>query len=423
MQKGALFKTVRVVVVLSIAMIIAVVLLQLRPRAEKQARTSDGRLVEIVRTHAQSLPMIVEAYGTVQARKALKLVAEVRGRVAAMHPAFIEGAYVKAGEVLLTIDPRDYELAVRRAEVGIRQARAELDRLEQDIINLNASLKLARSDVDLALAEADRLRKLVGMDVATQSVLDQADRQYLSSRERMQALENELALTRPGRVRLESNLDMAKVALEQAALDLERCRIKAPFDAWVTEKAVETGQHLSVGQPVGNIYQAGAFDIEVKIPVQDLAWFPEEDGGQEGPPAEVLFMETVKPKLWHGRVARVKAALDPTTRTLPVVVEVDLPAASDSQAHSAGRMKPGMFVTVKIKGRQVENVHQLPRHLVHDGDTVYLAKGGRLEIRPVTVLRRFKETVLISQGLSDADRVITSPISGAVEGMGVRVED
>ncbi|MGA6925753.1 MAG: HlyD family efflux transporter periplasmic adaptor subunit, partial [Desulfosarcina sp.] len=373
MQKGALFKTVRVVVVLSIAMIIAVVLLQLRPRAEKQARTSNGRLVEIVRTHAQSLPMIVEAYGTVQARKVLKLVAEVRGRVAAMHPAFIEGAYVKAGEVLLTIDPRDYELAVRRAEVGIRQARAELDRLEQDIINLNASLKLARSDVDLALAEADRLRKLVGMDVATQSLLDQADRQYLSSRERMQALENELALTRPGRVRLESNLDMAKVALEQAALDLERCRVEAPFDAWVTEKTVETGQHLSVGQPVGNIYQAGAFDIEVKIPVQDLAWFPEEDGGQEGPPAEVLFMETVQPKLWHGRVARVKAALDPTTRTLPVVVEVDLPAASDSQAHSAGRMKPGMFVTVKIKGRQVENVHQLPRHLVHDGDTVYLA--------------------------------------------------
>ena len=60
MKKGAMFKTVRVAVVLLVAMAIAVVLVQLRPRAEKQARTSDGRLVEVVRTLSQTLPMIVD---------------------------------------------------------------------------------------------------------------------------------------------------------------------------------------------------------------------------------------------------------------------------------------------------------------------------------------------------------------------------
>ena len=60
MKKGAMFKTVRVAVVLLVAMAIAVVLVQLRPRAEKQARTSDGRLVEVVRTRSQTLPMIVD---------------------------------------------------------------------------------------------------------------------------------------------------------------------------------------------------------------------------------------------------------------------------------------------------------------------------------------------------------------------------
>ena len=421
MKKGALFKTVRVAVVLLLAVVIAFALVQLRPRAEKQVRTSEGRLVEVVRTRSQTLPMIVDAYGTVAPRESLKLVAEVRGQVVAMHPAFIEGGFVKSGEVLLTIDPRDYELAVRRAKVGIRLAQAELDRLAQDILNLNASLKLAKSDVDLALAEANRFKNLAGKNMTSQSVLDKADRQLLTSRERMQTLENQLAVTGPNRIRLESQLDMARVAMEQAILDLERCQIDTPFDAWVMQKAVETGQHLAVGQTVGSIYRAGAFDIEVKIPLGDLAWFPDGGGSEQGLPVEVLFMENATPKLWHGRLARVKAALDQTTRTLPVVIEVDEPTAGDSIIQSADRLKPGMFVTVRIQGRQVENVHRLPRHLVHDGDTIYLVADERLSVRPVTILRRFKKSVLISHGLSDGELVVTTPLSDAVTGMKIRL--
>ena len=421
MKKGVLFKTVRVAVVLLVAVAIAIALVQLRPRAEKQVRTSEGRLVEVVLTRSQTLPMIVDAYGTVAPRESLKLVAEVRGQVVAMHPAFIEGGFVKSGEVLLTIDPRDYELAVRRAKVGIRLAQAELDRLAQDILNLNASLKLAKSDVDLALAEANRFKNLAGKNMTSQSVLDKADRQLLTSRERMQTLENQLAVTGPNRIRLESQLDMARVAMEQAILDLERCQIDTPFDAWVMQKAVETGQHLAVGQTVGSIYRAGAFDIEVKIPLGDLAWFPDGGGSEQGLPVEVLFMENATPKLWHGRLARVKAALDQTTRTLPVVIEVDEPTAGDSIIQSADRLKPGMFVTVRIQGRQVENVHRLPRHLVHDGDTIYLVADERLSVRPVTILRRFKKSVLISHGLSDGELVVTTPLSDAVTGMKIRL--
>ena len=60
MKKGALFKSVRVFIVLLIAVAIAIARVQLRPRAEKQARTSEGRLVEVVRTRSQTLPMIVD---------------------------------------------------------------------------------------------------------------------------------------------------------------------------------------------------------------------------------------------------------------------------------------------------------------------------------------------------------------------------
>lgn len=423
MNKGVLFKTVRVAVVLLISAALAVALVWLRPRAEKQERTEEGRLVEVVETHAQRLPVMVDAYGTVAPRESLQLVAEVRGQVVSMHPSFKEGAFVPAGDVLVTIDPRDYELAVRRARVGIRQAQADLDRLEQDIRNLKASLALACADVELTLAEVNRLKKLAGKDMASQSVLDKADRQHLTSRERVQALENQLALTGPNRIRLRSQLEMAKVALAQAELELTRCRIDAPFDAWVLHKTVETGQHLNAGQPVGSIYRAGAFEIEVKVPPADIAWFADADDTGAHPPVNILYAETTPTRQWTGRVARIKAALDAATRTLPVVVEVDDPTALQPGSLAAGRLKPGMFVTVSIQGREVDNVHRLPRHLVRDGDTVYLARNDRLAIQPVTILRRFKDSVLVSDGLSDGDLVITSPISGAVGGMRIRIEN
>ncbi len=422
MKKSALFKTVRVVVVLLVSVAIAVALVRLRPRAEKQERTEDGRLVEVIETRAQRLPVIVEAYGTVVPRESLQLVAEVRGQVVAMHPAFIEGGFVPSGEILLTIDPRDYELALRRAKVGIQEAQADLKRLEQDVRNLKASLDLARSDVELALAEVNRLQKLAGKDMTSQSVLDKANRQYLASRERVQTLENQLALSDPNRIRLQSQLEMARVADAQAALELERCRIDTPFDAWVSQKVVETGQHLTIGQPVGSIYRDGAFDIEVKVPLTDLAWFADPNVAGAQPAVDVVYTETVRPQRWQGRVARVKAALDATTRTLPVVIEVDDPTPPNARILTAARMKPGMFVTVSIQGREVDNVHQLPRHLIHDDDTVFLAQNDQLAIRPVTVLRRFKTSVLISEGLSDGDLVVTTPISGAVAGMRIRIK-
>jgi hypothetical protein len=78
-------------------------------------------------------------------------------------------------------------------------------------------------------------------------------------------------------------------------------------------------------------------------------------------------------------------------------------------------------VTVRLSGRPVEQIHRLPRHLIHDGDTVYLVVDNQLTIQPVTVLRRFETEALISAGLSDGDLVITTPLSGAVSGMAVRL--
>jgi RND family efflux transporter MFP subunit len=406
MKKGATFKTVRVFVVILTAIIIAAVLVILRPKAERRVVEDRGRLVEVFAARAEKVQMVIEAYGTVIPREALLLVAEVRGQIAATDASFAEGNFVTRGTRLIQIDPRTYELELQHRNVQIKQAQAEINRLEQEVLNLQARIKIAKSDVSLAKSEYFRLKKLIDRKVIAQSTLDKTEQQYLASRERLQALENQLALT---------------VMFAEAKLDLERSAIVAPFDGWVLEKTIEVGQHVTIGQGMGRIYNAGELDIEVRIPVKDFKWLPAEFNPAARIEAEVIFENQGAQQTWQGHVSRVKAEMDDKTRTLPVVIEVD--AISDSgENRNALRLRPGMFVTVKIKGKDVEQAFVLPRHVVYPGDIIYTVEGDRLKIKSVDILRTFKDSVIVSQGLSDGERIIKTPLSDATDGMLVRVK-
>lgn len=420
MQRGVLFKTARVIVVLAISIAIAAVLMMLRPKAERREPVDTGRLVAVFPARAEQLNMVIETYGTVRPREELKLVAEVHGRIVNMHPLFEEGQFIEKGDPLIKIDPRTYDLEVERQKVQDVQIRAEMMRLTQEVHNYKASIQILRSDLALAKAELVRRDELSKRKVAAQASRDKAEQRYLSSLERMQGLENQLALTGPMMKQLEARRTMAGVMLRQAELNLEHTAIMAPFSGWVLAKTVETGQYVNVGQQLGRIYGHGAFDIEVGIPTADLKWLPEKINPADPPRATVVFSSGSTERSWEGRVARARAGMDEKTRTLPFIVEVDLPAADDVN-REIFQLRPGMFVTVRIRGREIPRVFVLPRHLVHVGDTVYIAMGDRLKVKPVRVLRRFRDSVYVDDGLKTGDLIVKTPMGMAADGMKIRI--
>ncbi len=421
MKKGGLFKTIRVFVVLFIALVIAVVLVIMRPRAERQVPVDKGLLVEVLPAKTEDVEMVVESFGTVAPRESLKLVAQVRGPIVDIDPAFEEGGFVQEKTRLIQIDPRTYRLAVERRNVQIKQAEAELKRLEQEVVNLKSRIKITRSDVKLSRNEYLRLKKLINRKVIAQSQLDKSEQAYLASQERLQALDNQMALTDPQKEQLIAARDMARVMHQEAKLDLERSSIVAPFEGWVLEKAIEVGQYVNIGQQLGKIYSAGQLDIEVRIPTKDLKWFP-EDMGQETPLlADVVFKNAGNENIWRGRVARIKAMMDERTRTLPMVIEIDETPATERPQNPFG-LRPGMFVTVRIKGKKIQNVFVLPRYLIYPGDVVYTVKDDTLKSNRVKILRGYKDTVIIGSGLSEGAFIVKSPLSSPMDGMRVRVK-
>jgi len=421
MKKGGLFKAIRVFIVLVTALVIAATLVIIRPKAERQAVVQKGRLVEVFPARAEDIQMVVESFGTVAPRESLKLVAQVRGQIVDISQSFKEGSFVKKGTRLIQIDPRTYSLEVRRRKIHIMQSEAELKRIKQEVVNLKSRVKIAKSDVILSKGEYLRLKKLIGRKVIAQSQLDKAEQAYLASRERLQAIENPLALIGPQREQLIAARDMAEVMYQQAELDLERSSIESLFDGWVLQKAIEVGQHVNVGQQLGSIYKAGELDVEVYIPTRELKWLPADMGVKSSVPVDVIFRNTGDQQVWKGRVARVKSSMDQKTRTLPVVIEVDETSFA-KELNGGFRLRPGMFVTTKIKGKGVNQAYILPRHVVYPGDVVYTLNGDQLKIKEVRILRSYKDSVIITEGISEGDQIISTPLSGAVDGMSVRLK-
>jgi RND family efflux transporter MFP subunit len=421
MKKGVIFKTIRVIVILVAAVVIAQLLVKLRPEAERRVVTETGRLVEVLPAKSEKIHMYIEAYGTVKPRRALRLVAEVRGKIVDIDPSYEEGSFIKKGTTLIKIDPRNYQLEVNRGKVQIKQAEAEIKRLNQEVLNLKARIKIAKSDVSLAKKEYLRLKQLIDKKIIAQSTLDKTEQNYLASLERLQGLENQMALTGPQKEQLRAQRDMAKVMLQAAKLDLERTSIVAPYDGWALEKAIEVGQHVTDGQYLGRIYSAGELDIEVQIPVKDFRWFPAELDPNAPPDADIIFESSGTQHIWKGRVARIKAQLEEKTRTLPVVIEVNQGLAAGTN-QSTFRLRPGMFVTVKIKGIGINRAFVLPRHVVYPDDVVYTLHDNHIKITPVNILRSYKESVIIDKGLSDGDLIVKTPLSTVTDGMMVRLK-
>jgi len=424
------FRINRAFIVIALSVLIAILLIYLQPKAEREIKENKGRLVEVLPAGVEDIHMIIEAYGTVKPREEVKLMAEVSGRVTHIDEAFKEGNFIKKGAVLINIDSRTYALEVKRQRILISQTDAELKHLKQNVVNLKASNQIAGSDTTIALADLKRIGKLIKKNVVSQATFDVAQQKYLASRKRLQELENQIALTGPLKEKLEAQRDMYGVLYKRAQIDLEKTEVISPFNGWVLEKKIEAGQYVNMGQSMGSIYPDGALDVEVHIPVEKLRWFPLISQKNELHQARIIFGDEGSYE-WEGRIARVKAKMEEKTRTLPVVIEVDNLSNYSEQNQNAydatghiylNNLRPGMFVKVKINGKIVANVFKLQRYLLHEDGVVYLIKKGRLVKKKVNVLATYETFVIIDKGLASGDLVITTPLSGAVDGMQLRVK-
>lgn len=400
-------------------------LIKTRPRTERREVVTPPPLVRTMTAGLTNHRLRIPALGTVVPSREVQLAPEVSGRVVEVHPQLVEGGRVSAGEVLLRIDPRDYELAVIEAEARLEKAKLELEteRGRQSIARREWDVLHRRSD---KTAGGSRPASREGAPRGG-APGDEPDPGRGSASDPAKAPKaNDLALRIPHIRNAEAAVRAAQSALERARLNVERCTLTAPFNAMIQAESTEIGQLVSSQSRLATLVGTDAFHVRLSVPVARLASLhrPARDG-TGGAAAEVVYRAGPDREIRRqGRLVRVLGDLDPVGRMARLLVEVDKPLDGGPSDGDGLPLFLGAYVRAELQGETLENVIAVPREALRSGRRVWVVdRNGRLQIREITAAWRGEDTVFIKSGLKPGEAVVLGRLDGAVAGMALRTAE
>ena len=233
------------------------------PVTQRRPKGPEAILVEVTPITVGQMQVKVKAMGTVLPNTEIQLAARVSGQLIKKDAHFSSGEFLSAGQTILQVDPQDFELAVRQQEGNLIRAQSDLQ-----------------------------------LEMGQQSV---AQREYELLQDSLPEENTALLLREPQLAAKKAAVEVAKVALEKARLDLERTTIKAPFNCVVLERKVDLGSYISAGTPLATLVCTDEFYVEVSVPADELKWinFPNDTSDEKS------HAKIYNPSAWGDAVFRV----------------------------------------------------------------------------------------------------------------------
>lgn len=355
-------------------------ILESAPVAQRKERERVARLVDVETVRAATQGPVIEAWGEVQAARTLIVRAELTATVTWIDPEITEGGRLTKGQLAARLDDRDFKLAVGQAEA--------------DIAEIKARIMIERGQGDIGKRDLSRR----GSNIT--------------------AAQRALILREPQMNQLEAELAAAEAALEQARNALAKTEVRAPFDAVVISQSVAPGSMLPQGTEAAQLVASDRFNVTIAVPSGALDWI-DLDAAQ--------LVRITQRGIWSGgqerfgTLVRLSSTLTETGRMAELIAEVQDPLALKPENAGKPPLLLGSFVNVQLMGRAIEGAVSLNRAYLRDNDTVWvMTPDDKLEVREVDVAWRGAETVLVRNGLSDGERIVTTTLNAISPGMAVR---
>ena len=327
--------------------------------------------VTVARAVAQDVPVYIDAVGKTVAREVVSVQPQVSGRITQIH--FTDGANVKIGDLLFTIDPRPYQAQLNQAEANVAQAEAALS---------------------LAKVNFARVEKVSDLRAVSRQDFDA----------RKSAVET-----------AEATLKQNRAAVENARLNLEYCTIRSPINGRAGQRAVDVGNVVSANN--GSLLVIQRLDpIYADFTVTES----ELSGVQRNMAKQALKVEVRLPddgtEPREGKLTFLDNSVQEGSGT------VKLRATLNNNDRS---FWPGRFVKVRLILQTQREAVLVPAdapQLSAKGPFVYVVKpDSSAELRPVKVGQRQEDLIVIKDGLKADERVVVSGQLGVTPGGKVRV--
>lgn len=358
------------ILVASIVGVIAMT--SMRPEPPKKERVELDPLVEVQVLESMNAKFEIRSQGTVRPRTETILSAEVSGTITSISPKFVAGGVFDKNEVLMRIDPTNYDVAVKQAAALVKQRQIEYDGAKQlRSQGYRAEAELAAAAAALATAEADVVR---------------------------------------------------------ARRNLERTYIRLPYAGIVRAKEADLGQFVSPGARLGMVFSTDYAEVRLPLTDTDLAFvdLPDTTGASsaeqvDGPSVVLSAIQKGRPAEWQAKIVRTEGVVDEKSRVTYAVARIEDPYRRRNDGHD---LPVGTFVQASIEGTLAEDVVRIPRAVVRGSDqVVFVDDEDKLLIKSVDIARSDADYLYVRGGAAAGERIVLTALESPIDGMPVRTQE
>jgi len=337
--------------------------------------------VDVATVVKETIRLVIQAQGTVTPLRETAIMAEVSGRVIEVAENFVVGGFVAKDDVLLRIDPRDYQTSLLRAQAAVESA--------------ESTLAQEKGRAEVALREWQKLP---------------------TGSQRSQEAKD-LYLRKPQLEQAEAQVLAAMADLNTARDNLGRTIIKAPYDALIRAKHSELGEYVGPGTALADVFSVDFAEVRLPVPQTKLEYLelPELTGYEDDRQIDLYTDVAGDVTHWTAILHRTEAVFDERSRVLYLVARIEDPYALKYPGRSPLRL--GTFINASIQGRELPGLIALPRHTLRPGNSLWVVDSENiLRSRAVTVLRTGGDRILVSGGLDEGERVSLTSVDSSLNG-------
>jgi membrane fusion protein, multidrug efflux system len=375
----------------------------------------------------KTVPLLTELTARTDATESVEIRARVKAYLQAQN--YEEGTMVKAGQVLFTLDKREYEAQMMQAKAQMAKAQADLAQAREKTV-----IDTAQANVDIALArlnKADqdvrRLKPLAEQKAVPQQDYDNALAEQQAARADVDGRKASLNTARvnqtAGIQQAEAAVEAANASIRQAELNLEYCNITSPINGIAGIRLVAPGNLVGQGEATLLTTVSNVDPARVYISISEADYLMYQNlraqGKLQGRAAEldlVLADGSVFPEKGHLIIA--DRAVDLKTGTLSLVAQFPNPKST---------LRPGQFGRVRLAATVAENALLVPQKAVSDVQStkvVYVVGAdNKVALRSVTLGNRVGQDYVVTEGVKAGERIVVEGLQKVRPGSVVNPTD
>ncbi len=365
------------------AIAIAATIYLTAPKPQRSHEAKVARLVETLPLQRSSERPQWLGGGEVSAAQRVQLAAQVSGRIENIAADAVPGAELKKGELLASIEKRDYQLQVQQQKAAVIQAQANLD-LEK------GQALLAKEEYELAARQIKTRRGIQTAGVDDSAIMDSS-----------------LVLREPQIAAAEAGLKTAKANLALMQLNLKRTQITMPFNGKIISRSANTGSQVSSNNMLFDVVATDEFWLQVKIPQQFL-------------PLLDISQPVIIQQGKYQREAKILHSLievDARDRQAKILVSIKNPLDN----LQLGNLLLGSYVDCILFAKPIDDAYVIENRYIKEGGYVWVVNDNKLYKRELIMAYQGRDRSWVESGFVDGDVLLSSNLGVVTEGTEVRL--